>query len=110
AFLGDIYGQLVMVKTGRPWLPTETVQAIVSPVQLTIIGQRSRQLQLSPYPYALTMIEHASSPYEPSSPPRTKAKPIQCRRGEGGVERRGRPLVWPVGGGRRDDQWRRRCW
>jgi len=62
AFLGDIYGQLVMVKTGRPWLPTETVQAIVSPVQLTIIGQRSRQLQLSPYPYALTMIERASSP------------------------------------------------
>ncbi|TMD62442.1 MAG: hypothetical protein E6I97_26700 [Chloroflexi bacterium] len=62
AFLGDIYGQLVMVKTGRPWLPTETVQAIVSPVQLTIIGQQERQLQLSPYPYALTMIERASYP------------------------------------------------
>ena len=62
AFLGDIYGQLVMVKTGRPWLPTETVRAIVSPVQLTIIGQRQRQLQLSPYPYAFTMVEPASNP------------------------------------------------
>jgi hypothetical protein len=62
AFLGDIYGQLVVVKTGRPWLPTETVWATVSPVQLTISGQRERQLQLSPYPYALTMIGRASYP------------------------------------------------
>ena len=57
AFMGDIYGQLVMVKIGRPWLPTETVQAVVSPVQLTISGQRERQLQLSPYPYAFTVVD-----------------------------------------------------
>ena len=51
AFLGDIYGQLVVVKVGRPWLPTETVRAAVAPVQLTISGQRERQWQFSPYPY-----------------------------------------------------------
>lgn len=60
AFLGDIYGQLVVVKIGRPWLPTETVWATVSPVQLTFSGQRERQLQLSPYPYTLIMIERAT--------------------------------------------------
>ncbi len=57
AFMGDIYGQLVMVKIGRPWLPTETVLAIVSPVQLTIRGQWKGQLQLSPYPYAFSVVE-----------------------------------------------------
>lgn len=57
ALMGDIYGQLVVVKVGRPWLPTETVLAIVSPVQLTVRGQRERQLQLSPYPYAFTVVE-----------------------------------------------------
>jgi catechol-2,3-dioxygenase len=55
AFLGDIYGQLVVVKTGRPWLPTETVRAAVAPVQLTINGQKTLQLRLSPYPYTLTV-------------------------------------------------------
>lgn len=56
AFLGDIFGQLVVVKTGRPWLPTESVQAIVSPVQLTISAPQERQLQLSPYPYTINAI------------------------------------------------------
>ena len=55
AFLGDIYGQLVVIKTGRPWLPTETVQATIAPVQLTTIGQRKQQIQLSPYPYTITV-------------------------------------------------------
>ncbi len=55
AFLGDIYGQLVVVKVGRPWLPTETVRAAVAPVQLTISGQRERQWQFSPYPYTMTV-------------------------------------------------------
>ena len=55
AFLGDIYGQLVVVKIGRPWLPTETVRAAVAPVQLTITGQQALQLQLSPFPYTLTV-------------------------------------------------------
>jgi catechol-2,3-dioxygenase len=54
AFLGDIFGQLVVVKIGRPWLPTETVQATVAPVQLTISSQREQQVQLSPYPYTIT--------------------------------------------------------
>ncbi|SRR5579875_269201 len=40
AFLGDIYGQLVVVRTGRPWLPTETVLAAPAPVQLTVIAIR----------------------------------------------------------------------
>jgi catechol 2,3-dioxygenase-like lactoylglutathione lyase family enzyme len=53
AFLGDIAGQLVVVKVGRPWLPTETVQAAVAPVQLTITGQREQQVQLLPYPYTI---------------------------------------------------------
>lgn len=55
AFLGDISGQLVVVKIGRPWLPTETVQAAVAPVRLTISGQREQQVQFSPYPYTLAM-------------------------------------------------------
>ncbi len=55
AFLGDIYGQLVVVKTGRPWLPTETVRSAIAPVQLIIRGQQASQLQLSPYPYTLTV-------------------------------------------------------
>jgi hypothetical protein len=55
AFLGDIYGQLVVVKSGRPWLPTETVLASIAPVQLTIRGQREVQLLLTPFPYTLTV-------------------------------------------------------
>jgi hypothetical protein len=55
AYLGDISGQLVVVKIGRPWLPTETVRASVAPVQLTISGQREQQIQFSPYPYLITV-------------------------------------------------------
>jgi hypothetical protein len=54
AFLGDISGQLVVVKIGRPWLPTETVRAAVAPVQLTISAQREQQIQFLPYPYTIT--------------------------------------------------------
>jgi hypothetical protein len=53
AFLGDISGQLVVVKVGRPWLPTETVQAILSPVRLIMRGQREQHMQLLPYPYTI---------------------------------------------------------
>lgn len=56
AFLGDIFGQLVVVKVGRPWLPTETVPATIAPVQLTIRGQQAQQRQLLPYPYTITTI------------------------------------------------------
>ena len=55
AFLGDISGQLVVVKIGRPWLPTDTIQAAVAPVRLTIRGQREKQVQLLPYPYTITV-------------------------------------------------------
>ena len=55
AFLGDIFGQLVVVKAGRPWLPTETVPAAIAPVQLTIRGQREQQVQLLPYPYTMNV-------------------------------------------------------
>ncbi|GHO88456.1 VOC family protein [Dictyobacter formicarum] len=55
AYLGDIFGQLVVVKAGRPWLPTETVSAVVSPAQIVISGQREEQFQLSPYPYTITV-------------------------------------------------------
>jgi len=55
AFLGDIAGQLVVVKVGRPWLPTEAVQAAVAPVQLTISDQWEQQIQLLPYPYTITV-------------------------------------------------------
>ncbi|GLV53506.1 hypothetical protein KDH_03590 [Dictyobacter sp. S3.2.2.5] len=54
-YLGDISGQLVVVKTGRPWLPTETVEAIVSPAQVVISGPRAEQFQLAPYPYTITV-------------------------------------------------------
>ncbi len=53
AFMGDIYGQFVVVKIGRPWLPTDNVLSIVSPVQLTIKGQREQRVQLSPFPYTI---------------------------------------------------------
>lgn len=53
AFMGDIYGQFVVVKAGRPWLPTKDVLAAVAPVQVTINGQSEQQLQLSPYPYTI---------------------------------------------------------
>lgn len=55
AFLGDLFGQLVVVKIGRPWLPTETVAAAVAPVHLTIGGQREQQVQFAPYPYTMTI-------------------------------------------------------
>lgn len=54
AFLGDISGQLVVVRVGRPWLPTDTVLATVSPVEVTIRGQPTSQIQLAPYPYLIT--------------------------------------------------------
>ena len=55
AYLGDIFGQLVVVKIGHPWLPTQTVKAMVAPVHLTIRGQQKRHLQLPPYPYTITV-------------------------------------------------------
>lgn len=55
AYLGDIAGQLVVVRAGRPWLPTETVKAIVSPAQVVISGQHEEQIELSPYPYTITV-------------------------------------------------------
>jgi catechol-2,3-dioxygenase len=53
AFLGDIFGQLVVVQIGRPWLPTETVPAHVAPVRLTISGQKEQHFQFAPYPYTI---------------------------------------------------------
>jgi len=55
AYLGDVYGQLVVVKIGHPWLPTQTVRASVAPVYLKISGQQEQQSQLSPYPYTITV-------------------------------------------------------
>jgi catechol-2,3-dioxygenase len=55
AYLGDIFGQLVVVKIGHPWLPTQTVRAAMAPVHLTISGQQEQQIQLSPYPYSMTV-------------------------------------------------------
>lgn len=56
AFMGDIYGQFVVVKIGRPWLPTDDVLSIVSPVQITIEGQQGRQVQLSSFPYTVAAL------------------------------------------------------
>jgi hypothetical protein len=56
AFLGDMYGQLVAVKIGRPWQPAETVLAAVAPMRLTMGGKPEQQLQLSPYPYTITVV------------------------------------------------------
>ena len=55
AFMGDIYGQLVVVKIGRPWQPAETLLATVAPMQLTIRGKPEQQVQLSPFPYTMTV-------------------------------------------------------
>jgi catechol-2,3-dioxygenase len=56
AFLGDIYGQLVVVKIGRPWFFSEGVLAVPAPVQLVMSGQWEQQIQLSPFPYTLTVL------------------------------------------------------
>ncbi len=56
AFMGDIYGQLVVVKIGRPWQPAETLLAAVAPMQLTMSGKPEQQLQLSPFPYTFTVV------------------------------------------------------
>jgi hypothetical protein len=56
AFMGDIYGQLVVVKLGRPWQPAETLLAAVAPMQLTMSGRPERQVQLSPFPYTITVV------------------------------------------------------
>ncbi len=56
AFMGDMYGQLVVVKIGRPWQPVETLLAAVSPMQLTMSGKPEQQLQLSPYLYTITVV------------------------------------------------------
>ncbi len=56
AFMGDMYGQLVVVKIGRPWQPAETLLAAVAPMQLTMSGKPEQQVQLSPYPYAITVV------------------------------------------------------
>lgn len=55
AYLGDIVGQLVVVKIGHPWLPTQTVRAAVAPMHLTISGHQAQQIQLAPYPYTMTV-------------------------------------------------------
>jgi catechol 2,3-dioxygenase-like lactoylglutathione lyase family enzyme len=55
AYLGDASGQLVVVRSGHPWLPTQTVMASVAPVNLTISGQQEQQIQFSPYPYKITV-------------------------------------------------------
>lgn len=56
AFMGDMYGQLVVVKIGRPWQPAETLLAAVSPMQLTMSGKPEQQLQLAPFPYTITVV------------------------------------------------------
>ncbi len=56
AFMGDIHGQLVVVKIGRPWQPAETLLAAVAPLQLTMSGKPEQQVQLSPYPYTITVV------------------------------------------------------
>jgi hypothetical protein len=55
ALLGDASGQLVVVKIGHAWMPTATVRAAVAPVQLTISGHQEQRIQLSPYPYLITV-------------------------------------------------------
>jgi catechol 2,3-dioxygenase-like lactoylglutathione lyase family enzyme len=56
AFLGDMYGQQVVVKIGRPWQPAETLLAAVAPMQLTMSGKPEQQLQLAPFPYTITVV------------------------------------------------------
>jgi catechol-2,3-dioxygenase len=56
AFMGDIYGQLVVVKIGRPWQQAETLLAAVAPMQLTMSGKPEQQVQLSPFPYTIPVV------------------------------------------------------
>lgn len=57
AFLGDIYGQLVVVKIGRPWFfSSENILAAPAPVRLTMSGEQEQHVQLSPFPYILNVL------------------------------------------------------
>jgi hypothetical protein len=56
AFLGDIYGQLVVVKIGRPWFISENIAASPAPVWLTISDEREQHLPLAPFPYTLDVL------------------------------------------------------
>jgi len=53
--LGDDQGLFIVVKEGRPWLPTET-PATVAPVRLTIRGARARRYQAPGLPYAIDIL------------------------------------------------------
>lgn len=58
AFLGDILGCLVVVKVGRPWLPTATIPATIAPAQLALRGREERTLACPPYPYTIRTLVH----------------------------------------------------
>jgi len=51
---GDINGVLVLVKRGRLWAPDERQPAVVSPVQIGILGTLAGQISLEPYPMCST--------------------------------------------------------
>ena len=53
AQLGDINGVLILAKPGRLWAPEERRPAVISPVQVSILGALAQQIVLGPYPYVL---------------------------------------------------------
>lgn len=55
AAVGDIYGLFIIVRKGRAWWPTNDVQAVVSPVEVTVAGEHQHHLQLDQYPYHINI-------------------------------------------------------
>lgn len=56
AQLGDINGVLILAKRGRLWFPDQRQPAVVSPVQISILGALAEQISLEPYPYVLEVM------------------------------------------------------
>ena len=60
AQLGDINGVLILAQPGRLWAPDEQQPAVVSPVQVVILGTLAQQVTLEPYPYRIEVTPLAS--------------------------------------------------
>jgi catechol-2,3-dioxygenase len=53
AAVGDVHGLFILAQIERPWYPTTTAIARVSPLQVTIQGQREQRYDIAQYPYTI---------------------------------------------------------
>jgi len=53
--LGDEHGLFIVVRVGRPWLPTDDVYAAATPVRVVIRGAREQVYHMPGLPYDIEM-------------------------------------------------------